>query len=125
MLGTDGMHSDMLRSAKAAYFVGQANDEIDFVAAYKRFREVHHYLNTNNFSGDGENNLLVLDYDSPTDMNEGNFLGHFIFGLTANHVQHVISDGKLIVKDSIIQTINEEEVLNFTKEQANRLWKKI
>jgi cytosine/adenosine deaminase-related metal-dependent hydrolase len=119
------MHSDMLRSAKAAYFVGQANDEIDFVSAYKRFREVYHYLNTNNFNGDGENNLVVLDYDSPTEMNEENFLGHFIFGLTANHVQHVISDGKLIVKDSIIQTINEEEVLNFTKEQANRLWGKM
>ncbi|MCF6172127.1 MAG: amidohydrolase family protein [Bacteroidales bacterium] len=125
MLGTDGMHSDMLRNAKAAYFVGQANDEIDFAAAYNRFRKVHHYLNTNNFSGDGENNLLVLDYNSPTEMNEGNFLGHFIFGLTSNHVQHVISDGKLIVKDSIIQTINEEEVLKFTREQANRLWSRM
>jgi len=125
MLGTDGMHSDMFRTAKAAYFVGQANDDIDFLSAYKRFRKVHHYLNTNNFKGDGENNLLVLDYDSPTEINEENFLGHFIFGLTSNHVQHVISDGKLIVKDRYIQTVNEEEVLNFTKEQAKRLWEKL
>ena len=28
MLGTDGMHSDMLQSAKAAYFVGQRFDPI-------------------------------------------------------------------------------------------------
>ena len=125
LLGTDGMHSNMLRSAQAAYFVGQANDNIDFVSAYKRFREVHHYLNINNFNGDDENNLVVLDYDSPTETNEGNFLGHFIFGLTSKHVQYVISDGKLIVKDRIIQTVNEEEILKFTKEQAIRLWRKL
>ena len=29
-LGTDGMHSDMLRSAQAAYFAGQQHDKIDF-----------------------------------------------------------------------------------------------
>ncbi len=125
MLGTDGMHSDMLRTSKAAYFVGQENDNIDFASAYGRFRKAHNYLNINSYTGDGENNLVVLDYDSPTEINENNFLGHFIFGLTSNHIQHVISDGKLIVKDRIIQTVNEEEVLKFTKEQANRLWKKL
>jgi hypothetical protein len=52
-------------------------------------------------------------------------LGHFIFGLTLNHVQHVISNGKLIVKDKIIQTVDEKEVLQFTKEQSKRLWNKL
>ncbi len=125
MLGTDGMHSDMLRSSQAAYFVGQANDEIDFASDYNRFRVAHNYLSNNNFSGDGDNNLVVMDYDSPTEIYENNFLGHFIFGLTSNHVQHVISDGKLIVKDKIIQTVDEVEILNFTKEQSVRLWKKL
>ncbi len=125
MLGTDGMHSDMLRSAHASYLVGQSEDDIDFVSAYKRFREVHNYLSNNNFSGDGDNNLVVLDYNSPTEINERNFLGHFIFGLTSNLVQHVISDGKLIVKDKIIQIVNEEEILKFTKEQSIRLWERL
>ena len=125
MLGTDGMHSDMLRSAQASYFVGQANDKIDFLSDYDRFRMAHNYLSSNNFSGDGDNNLVVLDYDSPTEINKENFLGHFIFGFTSNHVQHVISDGKLIVKDKIIQTVNEEDILKFTKKQSDRLWKKL
>ena len=125
MLGTDGMHSDMLRSTQAAYFVGQSKDEIDFGSTYNRFRMVHNYLSRNDFRGDSENNLVVLHYDSPTGVNENNFLGHFIFGLNSNHVQHVISDGKLIVKDKIIQTVDEGEILNFTKEQSKRLWKKL
>ncbi len=125
MLGTDGMHSDMLRSTRAAYFVGQKFDNIDFESAYQRFRNVHHYLDSNNFSGDGENNLVVLDYPSPTPVTKENFHGHFIFGLTSNDVQHVISNGKLIVKDKTVQTIDENEILAFTREQAARLWKRM
>lgn len=124
MLGTDGMHSDMLRSAKSAFFVGQGFDSIDYPGAYKRFRNVHEYLSSNNFSGDGENNLVVLDYDTPTDFHQNNFFGHFLFGLDSRHVQHVISDGKLIVKDGNV--LNEPAGLyEFSKEMGKMLWDKM
>lgn len=125
LLGTDGMHSDMIRSAQAAFFVGQGFDTIDFDSAYTRFRNTHKYLKANNFKGDGDNNLVVLNYDAPTEMKESNFFGHFIYGLSAKHVQHVISDGKILVKDGEVLTVNEEEIKLFTKEQANRLWLKL
>jgi len=64
MLGTDGMHSDMLQSAKSAFFVGQGFDNITYPSSYQRFRNVHRYLNDNNFKGDGDNNLVVLDYNT-------------------------------------------------------------
>jgi len=125
MLGTDGMHSDMLQSAKATFFVGQGFDNISFDTAYERFRKVHDYIALNNFEGDGENNLLVLDYDSPTVINQDNFLGHFIFGINSNHVNDVISNGKVIVRNRKIQQVNESEILEFSKEQSLRLWKKM
>ncbi|MFP4023496.1 MAG: amidohydrolase family protein [Thiohalospira sp.] len=125
MLGTDGMHSDMLQSAKAAFFVGQGFDTIDFSSAYERFRKVHDYIALNQFDGDGENNLVILDYDSPTAINQDNFLGHFIFGINSNHINDVISNGKIIVKDREIQTVNESEILQFSREQSIRLWKKM
>lgn len=125
MLGTDGMHSDMLQSAKAAFFVGQGFDTIDFSSAYERFRKVHDYIALNQFDGDGENNLVILDYDSPTPINQDNFLGHFVFGMNSNHINDVISNGKIIVKDRKIQTVDEPEILEFSKEQSIRLWKKM
>lgn len=125
MLGTDGMHSDMLQSAKAAFFVGQGFDSIGFDSAYKRFRKVHDYIQMNNFEGDNQNNLVILDYDSPTVINQDNFLGHFIFGINSNHVNDVISNGKLIVKDRKIKNVNESEILQFSKEQSVRLWNKM
>jgi len=125
MMGTDGMHSDMLRSAKAAFFAGQAHDTIDFSEAYRRFRNVHNYLKINQFEGDSANNLVVLNYDSPTPVYTENFLGHFLFGWESRQVEHVISDGKLIVKNGEIQTVNETEILNFAQRQAKKLWKKM
>jgi cytosine/adenosine deaminase-related metal-dependent hydrolase len=125
MLGTDGMHSDMLRSAKAAFFSGHNYDNIDYSETYRRFRNVHNYLKSNAFKGDGDNNLVILDYDTPTLFNSNNFLGHFLFGLESRHVQHVISQGKLIVENGKIITVNEQEVLEEARIQALRLWMKM
>ncbi len=125
MLGTDGMHSDMIQSARAAFFVGQRNDNITYESAYRRFRNVHRYLSENSFAGDGDNNLVILDYDSPTPVSNDNFFGHFLFGIASNHVTDVISGGKLVVKDRKILTVNENEILGESRQQAERLWSKM
>lgn len=124
MLGTDGMHSDMLRSARAAFFSGLKQETITPSAAYKRLRNVHHYLEENHFRGDGENNLVIIDYPSPTPFGQENFLGHFLYGFTSEHVRDVISKGKVIVRNRRVVTVNSEEVLRDAVHQAERLWKR-
>ena len=125
MLGTDGMHSDMLRSARANYFSGLRIDKTSPLQLYERLRNVHHYLYQNSFNGDSENNLIVFDYPSPTEMNSGNFIGHFIYGLESKHIQHVISNGELIVKDRILTKADEGEILEFSREMGKKLWGKM
>jgi putative selenium metabolism protein SsnA len=125
MIGTDGMHSDMLQSARAAFFIGQRHDNITYESAYRRFRNVHRYLSENGFVGDGDNNLVILDYDSPTPVSRENFFGHFLFGITSNHITDVISNGKLVMKDKKITTVDENEILGESRLQAERLWSKM
>jgi cytosine/adenosine deaminase-related metal-dependent hydrolase len=125
MLGTDGMHSDMLRSAKAAFLAGQAIEGIDFPAIYGRFRNVHAYIRFSGFTGDGDNNLVILDYNSPTEINADNFLGHFVYGLDASHVDSVISGGQMVVKDKKLITMEEDDILAFSREMGNKLWRKL
>jgi cytosine/adenosine deaminase-related metal-dependent hydrolase len=125
MTGTDGMHSDMIRSARTAFFAGNGFETIDYRSAYLRLRNIHRYLSENKFSGDGDNNLVVLDYNTPTEINKDNFCSHFIFGITAEHICHVISDGRLIVKNRQIMTVNESEILEVSRECCRRLWKKM
>ncbi|MCU0284887.1 MAG: amidohydrolase family protein [Acidobacteria bacterium] len=125
MLGTDGMHSDMLRSAKAAYLVGQGAEIISPDVIYRRFRKVQHYLKANDFKGVGENNLVILNYDSPTEIRQDNFTGHFVYGIDSRHVESVIANGRLIVQNGKILTVNENEILQFSREMGVKLWEKM
>ncbi|MGD9978452.1 MAG: amidohydrolase family protein [Bacteroidales bacterium] len=123
MFGTDGMHSDMLRSAQSSYFVGQNFDPMSPAQAYHRLRNAHRYLKSNGFKGDGDDNLIVLDYDSPTPVTPENFLGHLFFGINSSHIRDVISNGKVIVKNRALTTVDEENILKESQKLAKSLWK--
>jgi len=125
LLGTDGMHHDMLRSAKAAFLVGQATEGVGFDEVYTRFRNIHRYVRDFGFPGDGENNLVVLDYDSPTELTSDNFLGHFVYGIDSRHVATVICEGRVIVEDGRIVTVDEGDVLSYARDMGKKLWKKM
>ena len=125
LLGTDGMHSDMLRSAKASFLTGQAAEGAGMDTIYNRFRNIHRYVDRYGFEGDGENNLVILDYDAPTEINEGNFLGHFIYGIDSRHVESVIANGRLIVENRRLTTVDEGEILGIAREMADKLWRKM
>jgi cytosine/adenosine deaminase-related metal-dependent hydrolase len=125
MLGTDGMHCDMLRSAKAAFLTGQDTEGLGFDGVYRRFRDVHRYTREFGATGDDENNLVVLDYDAPTEVTADNFLGHFVFGLDARHVETVICKGWVIVENRRITTVDEAEVLAYAREMGKKLWDKM
>jgi cytosine/adenosine deaminase-related metal-dependent hydrolase len=125
MLGTDGMHSDMLQSLRTAFFVGQGFEAIDPSVAYGRLRNVHRYLDLNGFEGTGRGDLVVLDYDHPTEIHKDNFLGHLLFGINSSHVRDVIASGRCIVRDRQLQTVDQEEVLRKAREAASRLWQRM
>lgn len=125
MLGTDGMHSDMLRSAKAAFLVGQGTEGISFPGIYQRMRNIHNYLDENGFSGDGDNNLVILDYQPPTPMSQTNFLGHFVYGIETSDIESVISSGRLIVEMKKTVLVNEDDILAHAREMAEKLWEKL
>ncbi len=125
LIGTDGMHSDMLRSVKAAFLTAQAIDGTSLSRIYERFRKAHLYLNDNQFRGDNNNNLVIINYDSPTEINKDNFLGHFIYGINSNHIETVISSGKIVMKEGVIQNVDESEIIEYSRKMGESLWKKL
>lgn len=125
MYGTDGMYSDMLQSARSAFFAGHLNDPIGYGESYRRFRNGNQYLRSNGFKGDGGNNLVVLDYYTPTPLTADNFFGHFLFGIESRQISHVISQGRLIVEDGNVLSIDEKKIHEESQRQAIRLWRKL
>ncbi len=125
MLGTDGMHSDMLKSAGSTFFIGRKFDNITAEIVYRRFRNISLYLSTNHFEGYGDNNLVVFNYNPPTEFKAENFLGHFFYGLESKHICHVISNGKLIVKDEKLVDYDEESLMKTARKLSRKLWDKM
>lgn len=125
LLGTDGLHADMPATLKAAYFGGQSLGGLSPAAAYRRLRAAHKYLGSNAFKGDGEDNLVVLDYAPPTPVRSENWPAHMVFGVTRADVRHVVSQGRLTVKDRRLLTLDEERVMDHARRQAERLWRRL
>jgi cytosine/adenosine deaminase-related metal-dependent hydrolase len=125
MLGTDGMYSDMLRSAKSAFLIGQTVESPNPDNIYARLRNAHRYIAQGGFKGDGENNLVILDYQPRTEMNSDNFLGHLIFAIESRDIESVISGGKVIVKNRRTVNIDEKDAYRFSREMSEYLWKQM
>lgn len=123
MLGTDGMHSNMIRSSQNAFFAGKNFEDIDMVKAYHRLRNTDKYLEEHfSFSTHG---LMILKYDSPTPIQADNFLGHFFFGFENRQIQHLIHHGKWVMKHQKMQLVDEEIIQKEAKKLASSLWKKL
>ena len=124
MLGTDGMHNDMIKSAQTAFFAGQNFDQITLNQIYTRFRNPAKYLKENNIPF-ASNNLVLLDYDTPSPLSSQNFLGHFFYGFENRHIKHCISNGKLIYSNDKIMTVDEDIIVKEARKAAKYLWEKM
>jgi hypothetical protein len=98
----------MLRALKAA--PGQSFRK-RFREAYDRLRRTHELIRRVNAPGDGPNNLVILDYDTPTPMTPDNMPGHFLFGLEAVHVHTVIAQGRIVVENRRLVSHDEADIL--------------
>lgn len=122
MLGLDGMHNDMIRSAQAAYMAGQHTEAASPREIYDRFRAVHRYTAEMGLPGEADNNLVILNYQSPTPLNSGNFPAHFVYGFSSNDVEAVIARGRVIMENGRLVSENEEDIVAYARRQARRLW---
>ena len=68
--------------------------------------------------------LVILDYFPPTPLTPQNFLGHLIFGIRDNAVNTVIVDGKVVVKDHVLVTMDESGAMAEARRVAESYWSK-
>ena len=69
--------------------------------------------------------LIVLDYDPPTPLVDGNFPGHLIFGLTGWMVETVIVGGRVVMRDREFVTVDAERTRAEARRRAKALWERM
>jgi putative selenium metabolism protein SsnA len=68
--------------------------------------------------------LILVDYHSPTPVTADNFPWHVIFGFQAGMVTATLADGKVLMRDRKLTTLDEGRIAARARELAPRVWKR-
>lgn len=134
-LGTDGYTSDMFESYKVANVLHKHNQGNPSVA----WQEVPTMLFDNNpaiISGHFSKpvgklaagcyaDIIIVDYDPPTPLNENNMNGHILFGMTGRAVVTTVINGKVLMNERKLINIDEAAVCAKARELSSKLWSRI
>ncbi|HRW19504.1 MAG TPA: putative aminohydrolase SsnA [Dermatophilaceae bacterium] len=66
--------------------------------------------------------LITLDYDPITPLGAGSYAGHILFGMSGRMVNDTMVDGRWVMRDRVIQTIDEAAVNARSRAAAPRIW---
>ncbi len=68
--------------------------------------------------------LVLVDYHPYTDLNAGNLPWHIIFGFRDSMVTMTMVDGKILMLDRKLTTLDEAEISALAKESSVKVWEK-
>ena len=66
--------------------------------------------------------LIFVDYNPFTQMHEGNLPWHIIFGFREGMVSSTMVDGKFLMKDHQVLSMDEEEITAKAMELSTQVW---
>jgi len=134
-LGTDGMASDMLSQMRCAYLLARhaaGDPRVAFCEAPQMLLGNNAAIANKFFPAKlGElkkgaaADIVLIDYEPPTPLNAGNFLGHLIFGLVDATVDTTICAGKILMRNKKIRSLNEAEIAARSRQLAPKMWKRL
>lgn len=131
-LGTDGYTTDMFESLKVANLLHKHHLQNPSAA----WHEPPHMLFEENrgickdyfprplgqISAGAYADVIIVDYDPPTPMDETNMNGHILFGMTGGNVHTTIINGRVLMHERKLIGIDEREIHAKSRELAAKLW---
>lgn len=133
-LGSDGYTCDMFESLKVANMLhkhqtgqpsaGWAEPPAMLFAENSRIASECFGRSVGKLSPGAAADLIVLDYDSPTPMRAANIDAHVLFGISGRAVDTTIIDGRVVMQNRKLLTIDEPETMAKARVAAARLWQR-
>jgi putative selenium metabolism protein SsnA len=135
-LGTDGMGMDMTKEVYTSWLLQNhrkvkpfsfSPDEAYQMLTYNNAKIASKYfpLKLGSIEVGNAADIIILDYKPTTPINSNNLFSHLLFGSETAGVRDTIINGKIVMRDGKITTINELEVIKKTKNLASKLWKRL
>ena len=134
-LGTDGYTSDMFESMKVANIIHKhvkADPAVAWGETPQMLFENNRNIVAKYFDGNigvltagAAADIIIADYNPLTPMNEGNYNSHILFGVMGRSVNTTIIDGKIVMRDRKLVTVDENEVFDRSREVSSKFWEKM
>lgn len=133
-LGTDAYTNDMMESYKVANAVQKLVNNDSKVAwgevpamLFDNNREItERFINgqTGILKEGALADIILVDYNPPTPINENNINSHMVFGIIGRNVDTTIINGKVIMEGRKLVNVDEEEIMAKGREHAAEVWKR-
>lgn len=135
-LGTDGYTADLTESYKVMNIIAKHEKRLPSVGWGEAPQMIfnNNPMIANRFMKNGKVGVLkegyyadviIVDYKAPTPLNESNINGHLLFGVSGRNVDTTIVNGKIIMDERILVSIDEEEITARSVELAKKVWERI
>ena len=133
-LGTDGMSPGILddvRVANILHKLYKKDPRVFFAESCQLLLENNSKIASRHFTKnvgvlekEALADVIIVDYDPPTPLNEETFLGHFLFGICEANVDSSIINGKPVMRNGKLLWIDEAAINTKSREQASDFWKR-
>ncbi len=134
-LGTDGYTHDMLASWKTAVLLHKhvlqdatAGDGELYQAMFFNNRKIaqRYFAREMGIIKKGAvADIVVADYRPPTPLNAQNVSGHLLFGVSGKDISFTMAQGKIVMQDRHLATLDEEKIIENCRQGAAKLWQKL
>lgn len=135
-LGTDGFPVDIFRAMNICYGlhihhskdtnVISPEDVVEMAIINNGKIASRHYESQVGIIKEGAKaDLILIDYNSPTVIDNNNISSHMIFGMNYGKVSHSIINGKIVMENNIICDLDEKEFYEKCKLISKDLWNRV
>ena len=135
-LGNDGFSNAMWQEWKAAYLIHKSanldprvmsgTDVID-IAVYNNSKLAGYFFENpqiGKLTPGSPADLILVDYHSPTPISVDNAPWHILFGFNESMITSTMVAGKFIMKDRVLEGIDEEKIFAHAREHSKGVWKR-
>lgn len=135
-IGTDGFYHAMWEEWKTAYLLHKAwnRDPRRFsgntavqIGVYNNAALANTYfegLNLGSIALGAAADLIIVDYHPHTPLTAANLPWHILFGFHESMITTTIVAGKILMRDRVLTTLDEEAVAAHARELAPHVWKR-
>jgi putative selenium metabolism protein SsnA len=135
-LGTDGMTADMLQEIRCLGLLQKQSTLDPRTLTFGQLYDIAFRANSQlaeSFFGipvgvikpQAAADLIIVDYTPPTPLTDDNFLGHLFFGIVNADVRTTIVNGRILMEEGCLTTLDDREIAARARELAPKVWQRL